>query len=223
MTIQPSSEHPADKPPVDSAPAPVSNQANAAADTPEQAPVEAGPDKVQAEAAPPAADASPAAESAPEQAKAASPAAPDPARSNGVGQAVAVKSPAFLYVDDDVMSREVMSLLLKNVLGYDKVTIFDRNDNFLKRLHALSAVPDVVFLDIQMRPYDGYEMLRMLRDDPVFARCKVIAMTASVMATDVEQLRKAGFDGLIGKPIMRKAFPDLLKQILAGEDVWFVA
>lgn len=130
---------------------------------------------------------------------------------------------SFLYVEDDMMSREIMRLLIVQELGYPRLTIFDQNDNFMERVHALSEVPDVVFLDVQMQPHDGYEMLNMLRTDPVYAKCKIIAMTASVMATDVESFKKAGFDGLIGKPIMRNEFPGLLKQILTGESVWFVA
>ena len=48
-------------------------------------------------------------------------------------------------------------------------------------------------------------------------------MTASVMATDVQALRAAGSNGLIGKPILRQVFPSLVKQILTGEPVWFVS
>lgn len=133
------------------------------------------------------------------------------------------QKPSFLYVEDDAFSREIMQLLIMQVLGYPHLTIFAENDNFMDRVRALPDVPDVVFLDIQMQPHDGYEMLHMLRAHPAYEQCTIIAMTASVMATDVEALKKAGFDGLIGKPIMRKVFPDLLKQILTGESVWYVA
>jgi two-component system cell cycle response regulator DivK len=92
----------------------------------------------------------------------------------------------------------------------------------MDKLRALPHVPDVIFLDIQMPHHDGYEMLRMLRGDSAYERSKVIAMTANVMATDVQELRKVGFDGLIGKPILKDIFPDLLKKILNGESVWFV-
>ena len=135
---------------------------------------------------------------------------------------MAGENPTFLYVEDDTLSREIMQLLME-VLGYTDISILAENDNFMDRVQALPHVPDVAFLDIQMRPHDGYEMLQMLRDDPSYKGCTVIAMTASVMATDVDALRKAGFDGLIGKPIMRNVFPKLVQQILAGESVWYVS
>ena len=42
------------------------------------------------------------------------------------------------------------------------------------------------------------------------------------MVHDVAQLQKAGFDGLIGKPIAHKIFPRLLESILADEPVWYI-
>ncbi len=131
--------------------------------------------------------------------------------------------PAFLYVEDDELSREVMRLLLVNVLGYAQVMMFEDSRQFIDNIRALPAVPDVIFLDIQVRPHDGYEMLKLLRGEAAYRQAKVIAMTASVMATDVAALKAAGFNGMIGKPIMRQAFPDLLARILAGESIWFVS
>lgn len=128
----------------------------------------------------------------------------------------------LLYVDDDALSREVMHVLASKVIGAD-ITLLDDNTNFMDKVRDLPAVPDVIFLDIQMRPHDGYEMLKMLRGDSLYREATVIAMTASVMATDVQALRAAGFNGLIGKPILRQVFPSLLKQILTGEPVWFVS
>lgn len=130
--------------------------------------------------------------------------------------------PTFLYVEDDFMSREVVKVLMNRVLGYTEFYIFEDSSDFMARVAALPAVPTVIFLDIQLKPHNGYEMLAMLRTDAAYAACKIIAMTANVMATDVDALKEAGFDGLIGKPLDRHLFPDLLNQILNGEAVWFV-
>lgn len=128
----------------------------------------------------------------------------------------------ILYVEDDMLSREVMQVLIGQVLGH-KLMIIDDNRDFLDKVRKLPTLPEVVFLDIQMYPHDGYEMLKMLRTEDAYKERPIIAMTASVMATDVDGLRKAGFDGLIGKPIQRRIFPDLLQQILDGESIWFVS
>lgn len=130
-------------------------------------------------------------------------------------------SPVFLYIEDDALSREIMQKLLKN-LGYTNLTIFEDSTDFETRISALNALPDVFFLDIHMQPHNGFEMLAILRNDARFASRKIIAVTASVMNEEVAQLRHAGFDGAIGKPLDFEQFPDLLAQILRGKAVWSV-
>ncbi|HLY25545.1 MAG TPA: response regulator, partial [Aggregatilineales bacterium] len=132
------------------------------------------------------------------------------------------EQPKFLYVEDDPMSREIMKFLLTRMMKFPDLTIFDNSQDFLDKLRMLPHIPNVIFLDIQMSHHDGYELLQMLRAEPTYQQSKVVAMTANVMATDVQGLRKVGFDGLIGKPILKDIFPDLIKRILDGESVWFV-
>lgn len=130
--------------------------------------------------------------------------------------------PRFLYVEDDVMSREIFEVLMKEVMGYSHLTIFEDSSNFIERLSALPDRPNVFFLDVQIDPHDGYEMLTMLRSDAVYQDAIIIAMTANVMSYDIEHLRTAGFNGLIGKPIVRRVFPQLVEKLLSGESVWYV-
>jgi CheY-like chemotaxis protein len=133
-----------------------------------------------------------------------------------------IANPVFLYVEDDMFSREVISLLIQDVLGYNQLTIFDSSENFKDRVCKLLPQPDIIFLDIQIRPHDGYAMLKMLSDEPRFANTIVIAMTANVMSHDVEKLRSVGFNGLIGKPLIKEIFPQLIEKILMGESVWYI-
>lgn len=135
---------------------------------------------------------------------------------------MAITQPHFLYVEDDPMSRIVTEVLLKEVMGFQTVTIFENSQSFIERLETLSPPPQVILLDIQMRPYDGYEVLEMLRKHPTFQDAIVIALTANVMAHDVEKLKAVGFNGLIGKPIMRDIFPQLITNIIAGDTVWYI-
>lgn len=135
---------------------------------------------------------------------------------------MSMTQPTILYVENDPQSRHVVEVLLVEIMGFSNLITFESSEDFLDRLRQLPAPPDVMFLDIQMLPYDGYEMLTMLQSDPVYQSIPVIAMTASVMASEIDNLRKAGFSGLIGKPINRTRFPALVNQILNGESVWFV-
>ncbi len=130
--------------------------------------------------------------------------------------------PHFVYVEDDTLSREVVRVLIQEVLGYPALTLLDSSANLLEQLGSLPYAPEIFFLDMQVAPHDGFEMLRMLRAAPPFRDKIIVALTANVMAHDVEALRQAGFDGLIGKPVRKKIFPELVERLLRGEPVWYI-
>lgn len=129
-------------------------------------------------------------------------------------------NPKILYVEDDKFSRQIMDILLVRTLGFESYTVFDDSADFSNRLDSLTYVPDVIFLDIHVDPIDGYEMLKICRTKDYLKNTPIVALTASIMAAEVDLLREAGFDGLIGKPIDQIRFPDLIKRIVQGELVW---
>lgn len=78
----------------------------------------------------------------------------------------------------------------------------------------------MILLDIHVKPHDGFEMLHMVQSMNGFDTIPVVALTASVMNEEVEELRQAGFHSVIAKPVDVDAFPDLLRRILTGESIW---
>lgn len=128
-------------------------------------------------------------------------------------------NPVLLYVEDEPRSRKVMQMITRD-MGLTEVIIFEDSTDFQARVSALIPKPEVIFLDIHMKPYTGFEMLAMLRTLRQFDGIPVVAMTASVMNEEVQQLRTAGFDGCLAKPIDMDTFPDTLKRIMNGELIW---
>lgn len=131
--------------------------------------------------------------------------------------------PAVLYVEDDPRSRRIMHLLLNGEMGLENVTIFEDSADFLERVQALQPQPNIILLDIHMKPYTGFEMLKFVRQLPQFQDTPVIALTASVMNEEVQHLRDSGFQGVIAKPVDIDTFPGLLNRILDGEIIWRIA
>lgn len=126
----------------------------------------------------------------------------------------------YLYVEDDRLSRDVMEMLLRDMMGVTSYVVWESSEDFLERLELLNPQPDVFLLDIHMKPFDGFEMLQMLRSQPKYRDRKVYALTASVMNEEVNQLRAAGFDGAIGKPLDTDTFPELFEKLEAKQPVW---
>ena len=133
-----------------------------------------------------------------------------------------MSDPIILYVEDDELSREVMYTLLTRGLGYTSVTVFQNSSEFELNLETLSTIPDVIFLDIQMEPIDGFTMLGLIRQKTKYDSTRVVALTASVMNEEVKKLKDAGFNGVIAKPLNYETFPNALRRILAKEDIWSI-
>ena len=127
---------------------------------------------------------------------------------------------SLLCVEDDSSNRLVMKLLVEKTLSVNHYAIFEDSVDFLPRVRNLAVRPDIILLDIHVSPYNGFQMLQMIREDSVYFDTKVVALTASVMNEEVERLRKSGFDGAIGKPIALSSFPVVIERILNGESIW---
>jgi CheY-like chemotaxis protein len=130
------------------------------------------------------------------------------------------KQPSVVYVEDDADSREVMQLVLVDIMQLRHVTILENSAEFMSQVQALTPQPDLVLLDIHVRPYDGFQMLDMLRAQPEFAQVPVVALTASVMSEEIQLLKDAGFDSVIAKPVDMDILPELLERVLRGEHLW---
>ncbi len=126
-----------------------------------------------------------------------------------------------LYVEDDDLSREIMELAFTDIAG-TTLLIFPNSEHFAQRLADLPQKPSLVLLDIHVKPLTGFEMLKHLRSQPESAGIPVVALTASVMSQEVAQLRQAGFDGAIAKPIILETFADSVHQAIRGEPIWAI-
>jgi CheY-like chemotaxis protein len=133
------------------------------------------------------------------------------------------QKPILVYVEDDENSIFVMKMVVERVMKLPALYVLQSRADFVKQVKGLGVVPDIFLLDIQMKPFDGVELLSMLRKDPQFKCSKVIALTASVTNEEVSLLKSGGFDGAIAKPLNIEVFPDLIARIINGEQVWYIA
>jgi two-component system cell cycle response regulator DivK len=77
-------------------------------------------------------------------------------------------------------------------------------------------------MDIRLPYEDGYGALKKIRSSASLKGTKVIAVTAEASVEQLNKSKSSGFDGFIGKPLDPDRFPDQIKRILAGEEVWEV-
>ena len=120
--------------------------------------------------------------------------------SNAVGNGEFVGR-KMLVAEDIEINREILLALLEDT-GLE----IDCVENGKEALMMIEAEPDkydIVFMDMQMPIMDGREATRRIRALPERRRGRlpIIAMTANVFKSDVEECLAAGMDDHLGKPI----------------------
>jgi two-component system cell cycle response regulator DivK len=122
-----------------------------------------------------------------------------------------------LIIDDNRLNIDVISMILsKEGVSCTSVEYPGRVSSILDQLAAI----DVVFLDLEFPNGNGFQILCELKSDPRLAEVPIVAY--SVHTSEIDEVRKAGFDGFIGKPLSSQHFPDQLNRILMGIPVWEV-
>ena len=109
----------------------------------------------------------------------------------------------ILIVEDNEKNLKLVRDVLQ-VKGYETIEADER-----PRTASASRVeraPDLVLMDIQLPGMNGIEALRRAARRSGDGAIPVIAVTASVMQQDRNQITDAGFDGYVGKPINLKEF-----------------
>ena len=81
---------------------------------------------------------------------------------------------------------------------------------------AADCAPDLVLMDLQLPGIDGYEALRLIREDPRVGEVPIVALTAFAMREDRERTARAGFDGYLSKPISVRELPAQVGDFLTN-------
>ncbi len=120
-----------------------------------------------------------------------------------------------LIIEDNKRNVQV----LESLLARQKVTYTHILDPKLveSSLEGLTQV-NVVFLDLEMPDINGYEVIKMLKQNPHFANVPIVACTVHI--TEINTASTLGFHSFLSKPLDAERFPGQLARILNGERVW---
>ena len=121
-----------------------------------------------------------------------------------------MKQALILIVEDQPLNRKLVRDVLQ-ARGYQTLESETGEEGVrLAREHR----PALVLMDIQLPGINGIEALQRLRADAATASIPVIAVTASAMQQNRQQILEAGFDAYQPKPIDVKAFLLAVRDIL---------
>jgi PAS domain S-box-containing protein len=131
-------------------------------------------------------------------------AAPSAARSSR--ELPLASSVRVLLVEDNEVNQQVATELLESEGA--SVTTANDGAEAVRILTQGSQPPpfDVVFMDLQMPEMDGLTATKLIRAQPYLQKLPILAMTAHVMADEIQRCLEAGMNDHVAKPIDPEAF-----------------
>jgi two-component system cell cycle response regulator DivK len=122
-----------------------------------------------------------------------------------------------LVVEDNVSN----FVLVARMLGYMGIHCEWKTSGY-EVVEYADSLPrlDLIFMDILLPYEDGYKVLGKIRSSSTLHDTIVIAVTADASAAQLNKAKETGFDGFIGKPLDPDRFPNQIRKILTGEQVW---
>ncbi len=127
------------------------------------------------------------------------------------------KDATVLVVEDNVSN----FVLIARMLGYLGIHCEWKTSGY-EVVEYADTLPrlDLILMDIRLPYEDGYGAQKKIRAADRFKSVPIVAVTAEASLEQMNKAKSSGFDGFLGKPLDPDRFPDQIRRILSGEQVW---
>lgn len=102
-----------------------------------------------------------------------------------------------LIIEDEKLIIVSTQMVLESV-GFRVESATDGEEGIRK---ARDLRPDLILLDIMMPRRSGFEVCRLLKDDPRYRDIPIVMVTALNEVGDMERARECGADDFLSKPV----------------------
>jgi PAS domain S-box-containing protein len=119
----------------------------------------------------------------------------------------------LLYIEDNLANLSLVETILE---ARPQWTTLPALQGRIGLELAREHLPDLILLDLHLPDIPGEEVLRRLRADPRTASIPIVVVTADATQSTVAQLRDAGADAYLTKPIELDEFLQTLGRFLPG-------
>jgi len=104
----------------------------------------------------------------------------------------------ILIVDDDQAVVDLISDVLANDARFETKVV---NNGFGAGMLAKEYHPDLIILDVMLPDINGQAVCELIRHDPTMADIKIICISGMVEEDKIAELRAAGADDFLHKPL----------------------
>ena len=136
-------------------------------------------------------------------------------RRQSMGLAPGQSPPRLLVVDDHEENRDLLHQILSSI-GFE---VQEAGDGWTALQIWHQWQPHLIWMDLRMPGLDGYETTCRIRSSPGGEKVVIIALTASALGINREQVLAAGCDDLVYKPFIVE---DLWHRLSYWLDVQFL-
>ena len=118
-----------------------------------------------------------------------------------------------LVVDDENNAAELLSFNLR-VAGFEVSTAANGHEGLCK---ARALMPGLILLDVMLPEIDGFEVCRLLRQDPLTCEIPIIMLTA--MTSEISRLvgLESGADEYLTKPVSPRQLISRVNSLLRDQ------
>ncbi len=121
----------------------------------------------------------------------------------------------ILLIDDDLDDRELFEMALHELrLDADIRTARDGVDALELLSCPVSAVPDIIFLDLNMPRMDGRQLLVRLRSQDRYRQVPVVVYSTSTASAERQSVQRLGATDYLVKPSTFGALCNDLKDVI---------
>ena len=103
-----------------------------------------------------------------------------------------------LIVDDDQAVVDLISEVLAGDARFETKVV---NNGFGAGMLAKEYHPDLIILDVMLPDINGQAVCELIRKDPTMAEIKIICISGMVEEDKIEELKEAGADDFLQKPL----------------------
>ena len=123
-------------------------------------------------------------------------------------------SASVLIVEDE----ESILLSLEFLLGKEGYAVTTARDG-AAALHALQTrPPDLVLLDVMLPLIDGFELCRLIRENPALRGTRIMLVTARGREAEITRGMALGADAYLTKPFSTRDLMHKVRGLLSGNN-----
>jgi DNA-binding response OmpR family regulator len=117
-----------------------------------------------------------------------------------------------MVIDDEPAIHRLINIILED----EGFLIVGPQEHREAKHSIVGGKPDVIILDIMMPEVDGFDILRMLKEDDETMHIPVIILSVRSLQEDIDKAMSLGADHYLTKPFEPSELISTLKTVLAG-------